>query len=92
MNIIINFKLFKNLDNLMEESKTVIISARNTKDNEIKLLVEKINPNSKTDDIIFIRGSTLCKGELPEMYFPKVRFCTVYFPPLFLLLIPKCFH
>ena len=92
MNIIINFKLFKNFDNLMEESKTVIISARNTKDNEIKLLVEKINPNSKTDDIIFIRGSTLCKGELPEMYFPKVRFCTVYFPPLFCLLISKCFH
>ncbi len=89
VNIIINFKLFKNLNNLMDERETMPRRAKKTKVSAIKFLMEKIKLKSKIDDIIFTRGSTLCTGELPEIYLPKVKFCNVYFSPLFLLLILK---
>lgn len=73
----------------MDESKTTPRSAKKTKISANKFLAEKIKPKSKIDDIIFMRGSTLCTGELLGIYLPKVKFCKVYFSPLFLLLILK---
>ena len=89
VNIIINFKLFKNFNSLMDERKTMPRRAKETKVSASKFWIEKIKLKSKIDDIIFTRGSTLCTGELLGIYLPKVKFCNVYFSPLFLLLILK---
>ena len=71
VNIIINFKLLKNFDSLMEERRTAQISDKKMKESDTKFLVKKTKPNIRIDDIIFTRGSTLCTGEFPKIYLPN---------------------
>ena len=63
----------------MEERRTAQNRKKKMKESDTKFLVKKTKPNIRIDDIIFTRGSTLCTGEFPKIYLPKVKFCILFF-------------